>query len=752
MRKWYAYIILLASVLFASCNIEDTLFPDQECDTKTEPVNVRLILSMMGGRGLSRALTDAPGTTGSGTVDGVHTDADRLGNEYYINPYDVEVLVFTCGETPAASTFVERASMVRASETDYYYQYQLDGTLTKIKEETPYRIVVLANMNGSCYTTGAIALVEGTTTMKDYLHSLAYTGYTANFTNSLLTNDTERIPMWGTTAAYLNDGAQINMDLLRAMAKVKVKMAKSLGNLSAVTLEYANDGGYVTPLLTENGNESTTGNPYGVSAITNNSGTETIEGGKTQRVRTTRIPDDVEPILGITENENILNFSKVNNTNENEYDEYVIYVPEYKNLNLKDGKNQARMKLAIGDKEYELEFKDYSANNTGYFDIIRNYYYQYEITSVGKTLGFNADIYSWGSATKVVEIIVEDFHWLYVKDKVLYMNNVNEITTTFDSSTDDLQWEIVDGSVLVYNTETEWTSDNNYGGINVTNLQNTMKGSMTISSEVPDNFVGKEFKIRVWSDISGKSETIQVYQFPPLYLTLQENTRGVDAGSSQTNSNVYEIKSLLADFSWLPTSDDEFELKETFPSGYTHEGGNEDGYSTRLENAKEVVDYLRDNAKFGYPKTSAVYYSSVKSTVYNSDEDIYDVNANITVETEENSKLISPHFILASQGGANSITNYETAKKNCAGYYEIVKGIDENGNETEIRYESGTWRMPTRAELMLIDLLQNLDKSLVKKILEGDRYQIAKYPTDYWYEMMDRRVNSSAVRCVRDIK
>ena len=405
-------------------------------------------------------------------------------------------------------------------------------------------------------------------------------------------------------------------------------------------------------------------------------------------------------------------------------------------------------------KTYPLEFKYYSGTNEGTsYNIVRNHYYQYTITSVGKTLGFTADIYSWGSATKVVEIIVEDFHWLYVKDKVLYMNNVNEITTTFDSSTDDLQWEIVGGSVLVYNTETEWTSANNYGGIDVTNLQNTMKGSMTISSEVPDNFVGKEFKIKVWSEESGKYEIIQVYQFPPLYLTLQENKRGVNAENEQTNSNVYEIKSLLADFSWLPTSDDEFELKETFPSGYTHEGGNENGYSTRLENAKEVVDYLRDNAKFGYPKTSAVHYESVISKVYNIDEDIYDVDANIIVETEENSKLISPHFILASQGGANTIDDYETAKKNCAGYYEIVKGVDENGNETEILYESGTWRMPTRAELMLIDLLQNLNKSLIKKILEGERYQSAKYPTNYWYDMMDRRVaNTSAVRCVRDIK
>ena len=61
MRKWYTYIIMLATVLFGSCNLEDTLFPEQECETEKEAVNVRLILSMMEGRGLSRApLTDSP--------------------------------------------------------------------------------------------------------------------------------------------------------------------------------------------------------------------------------------------------------------------------------------------------------------------------------------------------------------------------------------------------------------------------------------------------------------------------------------------------------------------------------------------------------------------------------------------------------------------------------------------------------------------------------------------------------------------
>lgn len=384
MKKWYAYIILLAALLFASCNVmEDPLHSDGECET--EPVNVRLILSMMGGRGLSRApLTDTP-------TSETYLDEEPLGNEYYINPYDVEVLVFTCGETPEASTFVERASMVRASETDYYYQYQLDGTLTKILEGTAYRMVVLANMNGSCYTTGAIALEEGRTTMKEYLESLVYTGYSASFTAGLLTNgSTERIPMWGTTAAYLNDGAQINMDLLRAMAKVKVKMEKSLGDLSAVTLEFANPGGYVTPLIANvNADETTATNANGVSAITNNDAvTKTITGGNTQRVRTPRIPTSLTLINGLAA-ESTLSFSDVSSTDNYEY---VIYIPEYKNLGSEA--TPARMKLTIEDKPYKLEFKDYSeTNSTDYFDIIRNYYYQYTITGVNDGVEVDVNLY-----------------------------------------------------------------------------------------------------------------------------------------------------------------------------------------------------------------------------------------------------------------------------------------------------------------------------------------------------------------------
>lgn len=707
MKKWYAYIILLASVLFASCNIEDTLFPEQECDTKTEPVNVRLILSMMGGEGMSRALTDTP--TGE-----AHPEAElSLGNEYYINPYDVEVLVFTCGDTPEISKFVERASMVRASETNYYYQYQLDGTLTKIQEGTAYRMVVLANMNGSCYTTGSIPLEEGSTTMKEYLESLVYTGYSASFTAGLLTNgSTERIPMWGTTAAYLNDGAQINMDLLRAMAKVKVKMPKNLGKeLSAVTLEYANPSGYVTPLIA-NRDENTATNANGVSAINNDAEKKTITGGNTQRVRTPRIPKGLTLIDSFDlAAESTLSFSDVSSTDNYEY---VIYIPEYKNLGSEA--TPARMKLAIGDKSYKLEFKDYSEDNTGYFDIIRNYYYSYEITSIGKTLAYTADIKPWGNAEKIVEIIVEDFHWLYVKDKVLYMNNDNQIKTTFDSSTDDLVYTISD--VKVYNTSTAWSDTN--GKINSVTIDNSLKGDITINSDIPDNFVGKEFKVTVSSATSGKSETIQVYQFPPLYIDAILGKPLSGGSNGQNNPNMYVFKSLLADYTSLPDPDEFDEEKTIIGNNHPHERVDQE---VGLSYAK----YIRENSVMGYP--------------------LVDSNDGSTINSTENNRIISPSFILASQHGTNTNGIYKTKKDFCANY-------TETSNDGKVY---SNWRMPTLSELYLIDVLQNVRKCAVKAILEGPYYW-SSYQTKA-VKFMDSRTGnnsyneqSAAVRCVHDIK
>jgi len=63
---------------------------------------------------------------------------------------------------------------------------------------------------------------------------------------------------------------------------------------------------------------------------------------------------------------------------EGSEDVFYIYLPEYQNVG--EGASPASMTLMVDGKEYTLEFKDYATETP--FNIVRNHYYQYTITSV----------------------------------------------------------------------------------------------------------------------------------------------------------------------------------------------------------------------------------------------------------------------------------------------------------------------------------------------------------------------------------
>lgn len=358
MKKWYTYIILLASVLFDSCNLEDSIFPEQECET--EDITVRIILSMVDSRANTRAAS---------AYDPPHTDdyeTTALGNEYYINPYDVEVLVFE-----ADGNFVERATLVQATgPSTNFHTYELTGTLSNVVENRSYQMVVLANRSGSVYCNN-FTTPEAGAAMDTFLEELTYTGYNNGFTGRLLEEgSTERIPMWGVVKATLVNNANITVNMLRAMAKVRVNMNITGYTLSSVTLNQANNGGYFTPTMT--------------------SGIKTD--GSTASVSNPRIP---APASGLTTLTNLPFVSEPNSTSS-----YVIYVPEMATYS---GTETARtattwMEVAVKDNNDEdvdlgennkLYFREYRETNasTGvvnglYFDIVRNYFYDYTITGV----------------------------------------------------------------------------------------------------------------------------------------------------------------------------------------------------------------------------------------------------------------------------------------------------------------------------------------------------------------------------------
>lgn len=98
-----------------------------------------------------------------------------------------------------------------------------------------------------------------------------------------------------------------------------------------------------------------------------------------------------------------------------------------------------------------------------------------------------------------------------------------------------------------------------------------------------------------------------------------------------------------------------------------------------------------------------------------------------TDSTAIGNKMVSPRFIIASQYGVYTREVYSVAQTRCFLYGEDI-------------YRSG-WRMPTKAEIELINKIQDDPNSAVKALLTGDAYWSA-FKYDY-YNFVDNIWNST---------
>lgn len=235
-----------------------------------------------------------------------------------------------------------------------------------------------------------------------------------------------------------------------------------------------------------------------------------------------------------------------------------------------------------------------------------------------------------------------------------------------------------------------------------------MSGSITIISPIPTNFVPRIIKFTVRNDNGLSSPEITVYQYPPLYITQHQS--GNRPGSGWSNTSMFIFNTLVANYSDLPYPP----VKSKY---------NREGYATKRI---EFTDYVR-SAITGYP--------------------MVDENG-CTIDSDENNRRVSPRFMLASQHGTNGPDGYDSRQKYCKDYTEL-------DDKTKVEYSD--WRMPTKAELYMIDVLQNLKESSVTSILGGHWYWSAQRYSAI--KTMDYPVNNSgynekkaAVRCVRDVK
>lgn len=240
--------------------------------------------------------------------------------------------------------------------------YTLDGTL-KIEEEN---------------------LVNGAANYK----VMVYANCGNNLSTFEYSEESNYIPMWGVKTVQMNLTQEETIRLgdiylLRALAKVEVKLDQEIAeefNLDMVTVNKYNQYGHVLPA--------------GAASAT---ATEVMEQDLVFHPNTTSLGTD-------------LGFIRLSDN------AFYVYLPEYQNV---DNPSPATISVVINGNPYTIDFKNYvngSATGDAY-NIVRNHYYQYTITSV-KTdievnLGLSYQVVPWSygeNADEEVDVNVPSFN------------------------------------------------------------------------------------------------------------------------------------------------------------------------------------------------------------------------------------------------------------------------------------------------------------------------------------------------------
>lgn len=329
-------------------------------------------------------------------------------------------------------------------------------------------------------------------------------------------------------------------------------------------------------------------------------------------------------------------------------------------------------------------------------------------------------------------------NYLEVSEREAHMFNITEYTITYQTSKKPVKAQILEASFSYVNgatgkpvTEKILTSSDQYPKVTVDNASNQIK----IVSKLPINNIPKKIRIKVSNGITELDKEVTVYQYPSLFITNTEGVRsskrpdGTLAHSGLNNKSIYRIT----------VQNPPEDMILGFPPKET-----KSFWSGKVVRGYNIEFWGLDNGE----------NTSTKLT---------------TKSDAETAKMVSPSFELASQLGATLPHYYEeyawrlrygrwseTNDKivefplcNCATYTEtrIVKGVEVTLSD---------WRLPTEAEIKLIDQLQNDSNSAVKSIMTGAYYWDARNQNGAT-EMSNPTAGSAtleeaAIRCVRDVK
>lgn len=265
-------------------------------------------------------------------------------------------------------------------------------------------------------------------------------------------------------------------------------------------------------------------------------------------------------------------------------------------------------------------------------------------------------------------------------------------------------------------------------------------GNVTINSDVPTNNGIRYIKVKVTNE-QGLSKEFTVKQYPLEYIVTVPGwySYRTDFGSTYEEkgnrrtwnddfqSKVYTNGSIYT-YAWYSGS-----WKYNFWYQFYYWEWNTGSRPIDVQLGEKQSSNPNNNMYFvRITKTSNEYVLSVPAM----DKDGY------TENSPENNKLVAPAFMIASQLGTVSPQSFASAKEHCKQYAEKSLAGEV--------YDD--WRLPTEAELEIIDKYQNTTGSVIDEVLGGKYYWAASGEAYETQKGTEGTKDEAYIRCIRTVQ
>ena len=351
-------------------------------------------------------------------------------------------------------------------------------------------------------------------------------------------------------------------------------------------------------------------------------------------------------------------------------------------------------------------------------------------------------------------------HYLMVNTDSMEMHNMAD---------DDTTLEFASSSKVTVTPVEAWYFDKNddrqsvdVGSAGITATPDEgLSGHIKVHSPVPTNNAPRYVKLKVENEDGSQPREIVIVQYPLEYIT-----------------NIHGWYSYRDDFNGGRTN---WEYLDGIPAeeveGQSYDSQQFSSEKRTTSNSlfkSKAVDNSGGISRYAWEQNGSGWWGNNPPYTYRRTFDNVDNNDNFrmyhvritassgeytlgrprlndegnTDRSSENSVIVSPSFLIASQLGTTSATSARTtAEEHCKQYVEVYKTRDASGKEVTRRLTD--WRLPTHYEVGIILRFQN-SSAAMDEVMSGDYYWSAsgRVARADWENLPES--GSANIRCIHD--